>query len=217
LKNANNDGGIRAVLITGAGRSFNAGGDIREFSKGNPNWIKKFNGRVIEMFRYMEKMPKPIVAAINGLANIESFQACDLVVADEEAKFGLPEINIGVCPGAGITIRLPKVVGKLRAKELLMTGEWISSEEAKSIGLVNRVVPKGRVLDEGLKLASKLASFAPLSLGAIKRCVNEGLDMSLDEGMEFQLDQSMALFDTKDLKEGLTAFLEKRQPNYSGN
>jgi enoyl-CoA hydratase len=143
-------------------------------------------------------------------------QACDLVLAVEDAKFGLPEINIGVCPGAGITIRLPRWMSRYQAKELLFFGDWISAAEAQRLGFVNRVVPKDRLMEEAMGWATKLANKAPLALGAIKACVNIGAELDSDRGAEFQLLESSRLFYSEDLKEGLRARLEKREPRYQG-
>jgi enoyl-CoA hydratase len=216
LHRADSDAAVRVVVLTGAGRAYNVGGDIKEFEKADTAWIERFNRRVIRTFRFMEQMRKPILAAVNGHANIESVQACDLVLAAEDAKFGLPEINIGVCPGAGITIRLPRWMSRYQAKELLFFGDWIGATEAQRLGFVNRVVPNERLMEEAMAWAAKLAKRAPLALGAIKACVNVGAELDLDRGADFQLLESSRLFYSEDLKEGLRAFLEKREPRYQG-
>jgi enoyl-CoA hydratase len=211
------DKDVRVVVITGRGKAFSAGGDTNEFLTNTLEQTEKFQRENIELWRQMEKLRKPIIAAVNGYANIELIQAVDLVVASSEAKFGLPETGIGVCPGAGITIRLPRVVGKYLAKELLFTGEWISAEEAYRIGLVNKVVQHDKLLEETYNLAQKIAKRAPLAIGAAKACVNFGSEMPLDDAMEYQLKESLAMFHTKDLKEGITAFFkEKREPHFTG-
>ncbi|MHB1908045.1 MAG: enoyl-CoA hydratase/isomerase family protein [Nitrososphaerales archaeon] len=212
-----NDRSVRSVIIAAKGKSYCVGGDTTEFLTNTLEQTERFQRENLELWRKMEKLRKPIIAAVHGYANIETIQAVDLVVASEDAKFGLPETGIGVSPGAGITIRLPRVVGKYIAKELLFLGEWISAEEAKRIGIVNRVVPQDKLLEESLAIAAKIAKRAPLAIGAAKACVNFGSEMPLDEGMEYQLRESIAMFHTKDLKEGITAFFkEKREPNFTG-
>ena len=211
------DKSIRVVIMAAKGKSYCAGGDTSEFLSNTIEQTEKFQRKNLELWRKMEKLRKPIIAAVHGYANIELIQACDIVIAAEDAKFGLPETGIGVCPGAGITIRLPRVVGKFIAKELLFTGDWISAAEAQRIGIVNKVVPHDKLLDESLALAARIAKRAPLAIGAAKACVNFGSEMSLDEGMEYQLRESISMFYTKDLKEGITAFFnEKREPIFTG-
>jgi len=211
------DKGARVVVMAGKGKAYCAGGDISEFLSNTVEQMEEFQRESLELWREMEKLRKPIIAAVHGFTNIELIQAVDIVVAAEDAKFGLPETGIGVSPGAGITIRLPRAVGKYIAKELLFTGEWLSAEESLRIGIVNRVVPTDKLMEEALALAGKIAKRAPLAIGAAKACVNFGSEMPLDEGMEYQLRESMALFHTKDLKEGITAFFkEKREPSFTG-
>jgi len=211
------DRGIRAVIMAAKGKSYCAGGDTSEFLTNTIEQTERFQRENLELWRDMEKLRKPIIAAVNGFANIELIQACDIVVAAEDASFALPETGIGVSPGAGITIRLPRVVGKFKAKELLFTGDRISASEAQSIGIVNKVVPPDKLLDEAMALAMRIAKKAPLALGAAKSCVNFGSEMPLDDGMEYQLRESIELFHSKDLKEGITAFFkEKREPVFTG-
>ncbi len=208
---------VRSIIVAAKGKTYCVGGDTTEFLTNTVEQTEKFQRENLELWRKMEKLRKPIIAAVHGYANIETIQAVDLVIASEDAKFGLPETGIGVSPGAGITIRLPRVVGKYIAKELLFLGEWISAEEAKRIGIVNRVVPLELLLQESLAIATKIAKRAPLAIGASKACVNFGSEMPLDEGMEYQLRESIAMFQTKDLKEGITAFFkEKREPHFTG-
>jgi enoyl-CoA hydratase len=212
-----NDRGVRVAVMAGKGKSYCAGGDTSEFLSNTIEQTERFQRENLELWRQMEKLRKPIIAAVHGFANIELIQAVDLVLAAEDAKFGLPETGIGVSPGAGITIRLPRVVGKFIAKELLFTGDFISAEEAHRIGIVNKVVPTDKLMEEALALADKIAKRAPLAIGAAKASVNFGSEMPLDEGMEFQLRESISMFHTKDLKEGITAFFkEKREPKFTG-
>ena len=211
------DRDVRSVIIAAKGKSYCVGGDTTEFLTNTIEQTERFQRANLELWRDMEKLRKPVIAAVNGYANIETIQAADLVVAAEDAKFGLPETGIGVSPGAGITVRLPRVVGRYIAKELLFLGEWITAAEAHRIGIVNRVVPAEKLMEECLALSAKIAKRAPLAIGAAKACVNFGSEMSVDEGMEYQLRESIAMFHTKDLKEGITAFFkEKREPHFTG-
>jgi enoyl-CoA hydratase len=211
------DRDVRVVVMAAKGKSYCAGGDTSEFLSNTIEQMEAFQRENLELWRQMEKLRKPIIAAVHGFANIELIQAVDIVLAAEDAKFGLPETGIGISPGAGITIRLPLVVGKYIAKELLFTGDWISAEEGHRIGIVNRVVPPDKLLEEAYALAGKIAKRAPLAIGAAKACVNFGSEMPLDDAMEFQLRENIALFHTKDLKEGITAFFkEKREPKFTG-
>jgi enoyl-CoA hydratase len=208
---------VRCVIIAAKGKSYCVGGDTTEFLTNTIEQTERFQRENLELWRKMEKLRKPIIAAVNGYANIETIQSVDLVIAAQDAKFGLPETGIGVSPGAGITVRLPRAVGRYIAKELLFLGEWISAEEAHRIGIVNRVVAPEKLLEESLAVAAKIAKRAPLAIGAAKASVNFGSEMPIDEGMEYQLRESIAMFSTKDLKEGITAFFkEKREPRFTG-
>jgi len=208
---------IRVVIMAAKGKAYCAGGDTSEFLTNTIEQTERFQRENLELWRDMEKLRKPIIAAVNGFANIELIQACDIVVAAEDASFALPETGIGVSPGAGITIRLPRVVGKFIAKELLFTGDRISAAEGHRIGIVNKVVPADKLMEECLGMAAKIAKRAPLAIGAAKACVNFGSEMDLDDGMEYQLRESIELFHSKDLKEGITAFFkEKREPKFTG-
>jgi enoyl-CoA hydratase len=208
----------RVVIMAAKGKSYCAGGDTSEFLTNTIEQTERFQRENLELWRDMEKLRKPIIAAVNGFANIELIQACDIVVAAEDASFALPETGIGISPGAGITIRLPRVVSKFKAKELLFTGDRISAAEAQSIGIVNKVVPPDKLMDEALSLAMRIAKRAPLALGAAKSCVNFGSEMPLDDAMEYQLRESIELFHSKDLKEGINAFFKenRREPVFTG-
>jgi enoyl-CoA hydratase len=208
---------VRSVIIAAKGKTYCVGGDTSEFLSNTLEQTERFQRENLELWRKMEKLRKPVIAAVNGYANIETIQSVDLVIASEDAKFGLPETGIGISPGAGITVRLPRVVGKYVAKELLFLGEWVSAAEGYRMGFVNRVVPPERLIEESLAIAGKIAKKAPLAIGAAKACVNFGSEMPLDDGMEYQLRESIAMFHTKDLKEGITAFFkEKREPKFVG-
>ncbi len=222
LHDAAEDGDVWCLIVTGAGdKAFCSGGDAKEFlanvEAGRISEIERFNRFNLDVWRFMEKMRKPIIAAVNGFCNIEVIQAVDLVVASQNARFGLPEVTIGVSPGAGITVRLPRFLSKYWAKYLLFTGEWISAEEGYRLGFVNKVVPHEKLMEESMALARKIVKNAPLAVGATKACVNLGGEMPVDEGMEYQLKESILMFHTQDLKEGIRArFYEKRDPKFTG-
>jgi enoyl-CoA hydratase len=216
IRKAGADSDVRVIIITASGKVFCAGGDVKEFVQATPEWIAHFNRATFELWRFMEHLRKPIIAAVQGFANIELIQACDIVIAAEEARFGLPEVKIGVSPGAGVTIRLPRSVSKYVAKELLFTGDPISAQDAYRVGLVNRVVPKEKLMEEAMTLAGKITKNAPVAVGAAKMCVNVGSELDIDQGMEYQLLENISTFRTEDLKEGIRAFQEKREPRFQG-
>jgi len=209
MKQLEADDDVRVVIITGKGRAFCVGGDIDEYSVATPELMRRSNRVWLNTFRQMEMMRKPIIAAVNGYANIEIYQACDLVLLAEEAKVGLPEINIGVKPGAGIDQRLPRWIGRLKAKEIIFFGEWIDAKEAERIGLANKVVPSADLMDYARTWAKKLISLSGPAIGAIKLSVNIGAEMDIDKGLEFQLLEFIRLFDTKEQKEQMRSFLER--------
>jgi enoyl-CoA hydratase/carnithine racemase len=202
---------VRVVIITGKGRAFCVGGDIDEYSVATPEWMTRNNRLFLDTFRQMEMMRKPIIAAVNGHANMEIYQACDLVILADDAKVGLPEIKIGVKPGAGIDQRLPRWIGRLKAKEIIFFGEWIDAKEAERLGLANKVVPGAELLDHARTWAKKLTSLSAPAIGAIKLSVNLGSEMDIDKGLEFQLREFLQLFDTKEQKEQMRLFLERNK------
>jgi enoyl-CoA hydratase/carnithine racemase len=203
------DDEIRVVIITGKGRAFSAGADLKSGIPADP--------RVIGM-KFVE-ISKPVIAAINGLAlggGLELAMACDIMIASEDAELGLVEVNIGILPAGGGTQRLPRIIGKHKAKELLFFGDRISAKEAKELGLVNRVVPADRLMDEAKDMAKKIAEKAPLAVKKLKSVVNKGIEMNLDEGIECELEGAMELMGTEDFREGTKAFREKRKPVFKG-
>lgn len=216
LNQSKYDDNVKVIVLTGKGRAFSVGGDLQEFLAFDSKGIERFNRKVIDLFRLIEHVRKPIIAAVNGHCNLEPIQAVDMVVASSKAKFGLPEVNVAISPGAGILVRLPRIVGKLKAKEIALLGEWMTADAAKSLGLVNLVTEPDELMPKVNEIAATLAEKAPLAMGAIKAAVNNGAEMSLDEGMEYQLKENSTLFYTEDLKEGVKAFLEKRKASYTG-
>ncbi|WP_156922766.1 enoyl-CoA hydratase-related protein [Desulfitobacterium metallireducens] len=206
---------IRAIVITGAGpKCFVAGADIKDF----PNQFEvgpRENATIYkEMFSYLENAPQPVICALNGLAlggGLELALSCDLRIADEKAKFGLTEVNLGLIPGLGGTQRLARLVGPAKAKELLFTGRMVRAEEALSIGLVNQVVAAGESLNEALTLAKKLAKGAGVAMSSTKQLVNRGLELELADALEMEMKYVEKIFTTDDLREGLDAFINKRE------
>ena len=209
-----------AVIVTGAGKkAFVAGADIVELAQLEPVRARELAQRGQELCEFLERMGKPVVAAINGFAlggGCELAMACTMRVAADTAKLGQPEINLGLIPGYGGTQRLPRLVGRARALELLLTGDPISAEEAWRIGLVNRVVPATALMQEAKSLASALASKAPIAVGYILDAVRDGFQMSLAEGCAHEATLFGLVATTDDMREGTRAFLEKRRPNFKG-
>jgi enoyl-CoA hydratase len=210
------DDRVKVVILTGEGdKAFICGQDINTFQVSNLREAKKFLRFCLKMFTELEELSKPVIAAVNGMAlggGTEILLSCDIIVASDKARFGLPESGIGVAPLWGI-IRLANVVGNHKAKELMMTGDIISAEEAMRIGLVNKVVPQEEVLQAAEEIARKIISKAPLAVDVIKSSVNRGI---LTEGASFTINANKLFFKTEDMKEGVDAFLKKRKPNFRG-
>jgi len=217
LRGWDRDRAVRAVVLTGGPRVFAAGADIKEMAPLSAAEIKRKD--LLYSWRDFAKVSKPLIAAVNGWAlggGCELAMACDLIVAAEDAVFGQPEILLGVMPGAGGTQRLPRLIGRSRALELLWTGRRLDARTAMDWGLVHKVVPPSLVLDEAMRLARGIAEQAPEAARAIKASVDAGLDTSLLEGLAQERQKFYALFDTQDQKEGMAAFLEKRKPHFTG-
>ena len=214
------DSNIRVLILTGQGdKAFMAGADISQMANFDTLQLRRFSRDLHEVQFRLEGLPIPVIACVNGFAlggGTEMAMASDFIYASENAKFGQPEINLGLIPGAGGTQRLPRLVGKGMAKELCMTGALISAQEAKEIGLVNKVFPHERLWEETMKTASNLASKGRVSLMFVKRCVDRGLDMGLRDGCFMESDAFGLCMASPDGKEGLTAFLEKRKPDFKG-
>ncbi|MFZ5648246.1 MAG: enoyl-CoA hydratase/isomerase family protein [Bacillota bacterium] len=211
----------RVVVLTGAGsKAFVAGADIKEFPQflGKTGAAGGFVERVHAVFNYLDNFPRPTVAAINGLAlggGCEIVLCCDLRVAAENALLGLPEIKLGLFPGGGGTQRLPRLVGEAAAKELMFTGDFIPAQEALRIGLVNRVVPQPEVMSSAMDLAKKIAARPGVALNFIKQAVDKGVQTTLEEGLRLERELFDSVFQTADCREGVNAFIEKRDPRFS--
>lgn len=211
---------IRAAIVTGAGpKAFVAGADISEFQALGSVGARRLSAKGSGIFRSIEKSPKPYLAAVNGFAlggGCELAMACHLRLASEQAKFGQPEVKLGIPPGYGGTIRLPRLVGKGRAVELLATGAMIDAAEAYRIGLVNRVYPADQLMVEAEKLARAMAANAPLAVAACLELANAQEGMHMDDALSLESAAFGTLFETADAKEGTTAFLEKRPAKFTG-
>jgi len=209
------DENIRAIIITGNERAFAAGADIKQMAGRNAIDMLKIDQ--FSTWDSIRKTKKPIIAAVSGFAlggGCELCMLCDMIVASETAQFGQPEINIGVMPGAGGTQRLTRAVGKARAMEMVLTGNFISAEEAREAGLINKVVPVPLYLDEAIKMASKIAEKSPIAVQMAKESVLKAFDTGLQEGLFFERKNFYMLFATEDQKEGMNAFIEKRKPEF---
>jgi enoyl-CoA hydratase len=214
------DSTTRVLVLTGEGeKAFIAGADIAHMVKLSPLEARKFSEEGHALGFRFENFPLPIIACVNGFAlggGSEMAMACDFIYASETAKFGQPEINLGLIPGYGGTQRLSRLVGKARAKELCMVGGMISAQEAKDIGLVNKVFPPDKLWEETMKTAQLIASKGGVSLRAIKQCVDRGFDTDLRRGCQIESDAFGLCMCSPDGKEGMNAFLEKRKPSFKG-
>ena len=214
------DDAIRGVLLTGAGaKAFVAGADIAELSRQGPldGKARALAGQTV--FRRLERLGKPVIAAVNGFAlggGCELAMACHIRIASDRAKFGQPEVKLGIGPGYGGTVRLPRLVGRGRALELLLTGEVIDAQEAYRIGLVNRVVPADRLLAEAEALLRTILANGPLAVRLCLEAVDTGLEIPSDEALKLEANSFGLLASTHDLREGMTAFLEKRPAAFQG-
>lgn len=220
LKKISQDETIRVLLVTGAGdKSFVAGADITEIAPLSPLGAKKFAQRGQDVIGRLQGLAIPVIAVVNGYAlggGCEVALACDFIYASEKAIFGLPEINLGVIPGFGGTQRLPRIVGRNRAKEMILTGKHLSAAEAGEIGLVNRVFPPDTLMDAAMETARLIASKGKASLCAAKQAVNQGLNVDLSTGLNIERDLFALCLASPDAQEGTAAFLEKRKPVFTG-
>jgi len=211
------DDAVGAMIITGNEKAFAAGVDIKEMADQS---IQQMMGRDhVAVFGRVRTIRKPVIAAVSGWAlggGCELALSCDMIIASESAKFGQPEISIGVIPGAGGTQRLTRAVGKVIAMEMILNNRTLTAQEAYQFGMVNRVVPVEQYLDEALKLAEEIASRAPLALRAAKKMINQSFEQTLSEGLAAEKQEFYNLFATEDQKEGMQAFIEKRKPHWKG-
>ena len=220
VKELDEDKNLKVVILTGEGdKAFIAGADIKQMSEMTSLEGKKFAELGHNMLFAIENSRLPYIAAINGYAlggGCEVLMACDICIAAKSAKIGQPEINLGVHPGFGGTQRLPRLVGRMKAKELLFTGKNIDAEEAYKIGLVNMVVDDDKLLETANKLAGQIAGKSPIQTAFIKSLINKGTDLDLNTACSLEISYFGSSFSTEDQKEGMKAFLEKRKPEFKG-
>lgn len=211
------DPAVRCIVLTGSEKAFAAGADITEMADADPVAVMARN--VQQYWRPITECPKPVIAAIEGFAlggGLELALCTDIIVAGEGSKLGLPEVKIGILPGAGGTQKLARLAGRYRASLLLMTGRMFGAQEALDMGLVSEIAPTGQALARALDIAREIAAMPPISVMQIKELVNAGVNASLDTALMLERKAFQLQFATRDQKEGMRAFLDKRKPNYEG-
>ena len=209
------DDDIKVLILTGSGKAFVSGVDIKEFSKTTPYHAHN----LFRLGERVEKLPKPVIAAVNGFSlggGNEIALACDIIIASERAKFGQPELNIGIIPGGGATQRLPRMIGVCRAKELIFTSDVITAEEAFNLGMINRVVPEDQLMPTAKEIAKKIATKSPAALKLAKQAINYAMQTSLESGLKYEYELYSLSLGLEDKVEGVNAFLEKRPPKFIG-
>ena len=214
------DDGVHAVILTGAGRSFVAGADICEMKSFSARDGKKFGVHGGGVFLRLENLSKPVIAAVNGFAlggGCELAMSCDIRLASEKAKFGQPEVGLGITPGFGGTQRLPRIVGISKAMELILTAKVINAAEAERIGLVSAVYPPEELMDKAMELANAICANAPIAVAESKRCIRMGMQTDIATGSAFEAEAFGVTCGTEDKDEGMGAFLEKRQEKHFQN
>jgi enoyl-CoA hydratase len=215
------DRSVRAVILTGAGeKAFIAGADIGELSQMTPLSGIDVSRAGQETLRIIETMPKPVIAAVNGFAlggGLEFAMACHIRIASENARLGLPEVKLGIIPGYGGTFRLPRLVGRGRALELMLTGEMIKADEAYRIGLVNQVVPPAALLESAEAMARKIAANGPVAVALAIQAVDNAYHATTDDAQRLEANMFGLLASTQDMREGMGAFLDKRTANFEGH
>jgi enoyl-CoA hydratase len=217
LEALDRDDDIRAIILTGGTEVFAAGADLKEFS--NRTAVDMLAGNRVALFDRVRNISKPLIAAVSGYAlggGCEVAMLCDMIVASETARFGQPEINVGLMPGAGGTQRLARTIGKAKAMEMVLVGAPIDAPTAERLGLVNRVVPVADLLDTAKMLAQKIASRPPLAVKLTKQAVLKAFELPLSEAVDYERKLFYLLFATEDAKEGINAFIEKRPPTFQG-
>ncbi len=221
IESVSRNDSIRVLILTGAGdRAFVAGADINEFTTLNPLSGRLFAEKGQDVFFQIERLPKPVIACVNGFAlggGCEIAMAYDFIYASEKARFGQPEVNLGLIPGFGGTQRLSRLVGRAKAKEICMTGEMIDAQQGIALGLVAKVFPAEQLFDETMKVARALALRSAGVLRSVKRVVDGGADLDLRNGCALEAEAFGVCFGSEDMREGVSAFLEKRKPDFQGS
>ena len=215
------DDSVLCVLLTGAGeKSFVAGADIPELADLDVRSGADLSAKGLYLMKTIQNFPKPVIAVVSGFAlggGCEIAMACDLRIASEKAKFGQPEVNLGIIPGYGGTQRLPRLVGRGKAMQLILTGDLISAQEAYRIGLVDEVYPPEQLWEKAMAMAEAISARGPLAVAAAKECINRGLDINLTAGCDLEKATFATVCGSGDKNEGMEAFLEKRKPKFSGH
>ena len=209
------DDEIRVMILTGKGKAFASGVDIKEFNQTTPYHAHN----LYRLGERVEKLPKPVIAAVNGYClggGNEIAMGCDIIIASERAKFGQPELNIGIIPGGGATQRLPRLIGVYKAKELIFTSDIITAEEAFKLGMINRVVPEDQLMETAKEIAKKIAVKSPAALKLAKQAINYGMQTSLESGLKYEYELYSLSLSLEDKAEGVNAFIEKRAPKFVG-
>lgn len=213
------DDSVKVLVVTGAGKAFQAGADIGRLNKMSVIEIYRWNEGILRNCSCLEQLRQPVIAAINGYAlggGLELALSCTIRIAAESAKMGLPEVSIGIIPGAGGTQRLPRLIGKGLAAEVILTGEMVPAQRALEMGIVNHVVPDEALMEEAEKIARKIMNNAPIAVEMAKNAIEVGGDLPLEAANQYAQKNLIACFSTQDMKEGTQAFLEKRKPRFQG-
>jgi enoyl-CoA hydratase/carnithine racemase len=220
IENLHFDKDVRVVILTGAGdRAFCAGADLKEREGMTMSDVRKYIRTIRDTFTNIENLPMPVICAINGVAlggGLELALACDIRIASENAKLGLTEVTLGIIPGGGGTQRLPRLIGRGKAKEMLFLGQRLTAQEAFDFGLINRVTTQDKLLDVAIEIAEKIVNNSPIALQQAKIAVNHGMEVELNKGLEIESEAYEVCIPTKDRLEALAAFKEKRKPVFKG-
>lgn len=206
---------VGAIVVTGSEKAFAAGADIKEMA--SKSYVEVYKSNMFKSWTNITKITKPVIAAVSGYAlggGCELAMMCDIIIASESAKFGQPEVTLGVIAGAGGTQRLTRVIGKSKAMEMNLTGNMINAQQAERDGLVCRVVPNGEVVNAALEMGEKISSFSQPAIAMAKEAVNASYELNMEEGLRFERRMFHSLFSTEDQKEGMAAFIEKRKPEW---
>jgi enoyl-CoA hydratase len=220
MNELNDDKNVQVIIITGEGKAFVSGSDISRLKNLDAIGAREYSQIGQRVLSYIENMEKPVIAAVNGFAlgsGCELAMACDIRIASEKAKFGQPEVKLGLIPGHAGTQRLARLVGVGKAKELIFTGDMIDAQEALRIGLVNQVVSPDTLIEEAQGLAKKIMEVSPTAMRIAKTVINRGVDANLTTANSYETEAFSILFSTEEAKEGMAAFLEKRSPNWAGD